>query len=395
MTSSGPTDANADIVPSTGKPLSQFRYGVDPFPATPAPATKFVGGEVGRLMDPNYHNPYTEQMNIGYAFSFDNNNVIEAEYVHVLSLRESKTIDVNPKVPENNGIRLLNPTFAAKGLPELARIDVEMAMGCSRYDGLNISYRRRMSKRFTINTSYVWSKAQAYAGAAASFRNRPTDINNWFAPHDFGPTPSDETHRWVMSAVVDLPWGIKLSPFMQLASARPYNSQQGIDVFGYGRAIAQAIVPTNKPDDYLANKDKSAAELRACMTAGTCIEAPYNSLRGQTFFQFDLRTSKTIRIKERAMVDIFFQMFDLTNRANYGGNFSGNIQSAQFTKPVGFITPSGVVVPKSFSGRDPALRSASSAKSAIQDEGGGQSGTLPALDFRYDGTSGPPCSPVV
>jgi len=27
--------------------------------------TQFQGGEVGRLMDPFYHNPYTEQFNIG------------------------------------------------------------------------------------------------------------------------------------------------------------------------------------------------------------------------------------------------------------------------------------------------------------------------------------------
>jgi len=42
------------------------------------------------------------------------------------------------------------------------------------------------------------------------------------------------------------------------------------------------------------------------------------------------------------------QFFDLFNRANFGNNFSGNIHSSQFLQHTGFITPSGVVVPKSF-----------------------------------------------
>ncbi len=350
LTSSGPADANADAVPGQGKLLSAWRYGVDPLPAIPPPLTEFVGGEVGRLMDPNYHNPYTQQFNIGYAFEIDNSNAIEVDYIHVLSLRESKTIDINPKDPNNGGIRTLNPIFAAKGLPELARIDAEMSIGRSRYDGLNISYRRRMSRHFSINTNYVLSRALAYAGASASFRNRPTDINNWFTPSDLGPTPSDETHRWVFSGIVDMPWGIKLSPVVQWASARPYSSAQGIDVFGYGRNIARAILLTKDPTNYFATKDYTAEQARACLADGSCFQDGFDSLRGTPFFQFDARVGKTIRIKERASVEVFFQGFDLTDRANYGANYNGNIRSSQFRQPVGFITPSGVIVPRSFSG---------------------------------------------
>ena len=350
LTSGGPGDPNADAVPGQGKLLSAWRYGVDPLPAIPPPLTNFVGGEVGRLMDPNYHNPYTQQFNGGYAFQINNSNAIEVDYVHVLGLRESKTIDINPKDPNNGGARVLNPIFASKGMPQLARIDAEMSIGRSRYDGLNVSYRRRMSNHFTVNTNYVLSRALAYAGASASFRNRPTDINNWFSSSDLGPTPSDERHRWVFSGIVDLPWGIKVSPFIQWASARPYSSAQGIDVFGYGRNIARAILLKDKPTDYTATLNYTAAQARTCLASGACFQEGYDALRGTPFFQFDTRIAKTVRIRERAGVDLFFQMFDMTNRANYGANYNGNIRSAQFRQPVGFITPSGVIVPRSFSG---------------------------------------------
>jgi hypothetical protein len=91
-----------------------------------------------------------------------------------------------------------------------------------------------LTKRVSLNTSYVLSRALSYRGAAASYSNAPSNVLNYLAPYDFGPTPSDETHRWVLSGLVQLPWGFQFAPIMQLASARPYNPVQGVDYFGYG-----------------------------------------------------------------------------------------------------------------------------------------------------------------
>jgi len=272
-------------------------------------------------------------------------------------LRESKTFNINPNIV-SLGARPLTAAFKAAGLPVLNRIDVEQSVGRSRYDGLNLSYRRRLSHHFTLNTNYVLSRAVAYNGNSAAFRNRPTDLNDVFAEHDFGPTPNDERHRLVVSGLVDLPLGIQVAPIMQLASARPYTAIQGIDVFGWGggRGNAQAIVNTSNPNDLLANVSKTAAELRACLAAGTCKQVGFNTLRGQAFYQLDARLSKDIKFSERAKLKLIFQAFDLTNRANFGNNFDGNIRNfntdptkSTFRKPIDFITPSGVIVPRSFS----------------------------------------------
>jgi hypothetical protein len=73
-------------------------------------------------------------------------------------------------------------------------------------------------------------------------------------------------------------------------------------------------------------------------------------LRGEAFFQLDTRVSRTFKFGEKARLELIFQAFDLTNRANFGGNYQGNIRSATFMQPTNFITGSGVIVPKSFSG---------------------------------------------
>ena len=58
-----------------------------------------TGTSIGRLMDPNYRTPVTEELNGGYAWAINSKSVFEAEYVHVLSLHENKTINVDPNIP--------------------------------------------------------------------------------------------------------------------------------------------------------------------------------------------------------------------------------------------------------------------------------------------------------
>ena len=137
-----------------------------------------------------------------------------------------------------------------------------------------------------------------------------------------------------------------------LGNGAAFNAPKTYTV-GTGVGAAHAIVPTNSPNNLLAFKSASAADLQACLAAGTCIEAPYDNIRGQVFFQIDMRVSKVVKFGERARLELIFQAFDLTDRANFGNSFTGNIRSSSFGTPNNFITPSGVIVPRSFSGVQP------------------------------------------
>jgi hypothetical protein len=347
----GTTGGASDIVPTTGLPLSQFRYGIDPLPGTAPASTQLTGAAtVGRIIDPKYRNPYTQQWNGGYTWALHEGSVIEVEYVHVLSLHESKSVYINPTI---NGVRFTTPLFQAAGINYSGPIQEYQPSGRSRYDGMNLSYRRRMAKRFSVNATYVLSRGLAYNGNAAAFGNTPTDFLNYYAAHDLGPTPADERHRFTLSGLVDLPWGLKFAPIMQWASGRPYNVTEGItDVYGYGTGVAQthAIVLNSDPTNLLATKAYTTPQLQACLTANTCHQVPYDYLRGEAFFQLDTRLSRTFKLGEKPRLELIFQAFDLTNRANFGANYQGNIRSTTFMQPTNFITGSGVIVPKSFSG---------------------------------------------
>ena len=80
-------------------------------------------GSTGRLMDPNYRTPVTEELNGGYTWAINCKSVFEAEYVHVLSLHENKTINVDPNIPvDPNNITTLSRTGArGRILPSAGR----------------------------------------------------------------------------------------------------------------------------------------------------------------------------------------------------------------------------------------------------------------------------------
>jgi outer membrane receptor protein involved in Fe transport len=359
--------APGDPVPGTGKTLGQWQFGIDPLPTIPPPSTRLATGSVGRLMDPNYRNPVTEEFNGGYSWAVNTNTVFEAEYTHVLGLHENKTINIDQKVPDLTQpigsqccYRPLDAAFAAAGQPRLNSVRDEQSIGRSHYDGMNLSFRQRMSHRFQFAANYTLAWAYSYDGGGGSFRNYPRLSTNPFASYEWGPSPNDERHHVTFSGTVDLPKGFQLSPIMQFGSARPYNLTNSANTLNTGGGTANAVVvPTNAPTAYLTfsaanfGNSISAADTAAqnCfygingVTQG-CTIAKFDPLRGNPFFELDMRLAKNIKIRERMNLQLVAQAFNLTNRGNYGNNFGNSVADpTSFGPPAGFIAPASTIIP--------------------------------------------------
>jgi hypothetical protein len=346
--------APTDTVPGTGKTLGQWQYGIDPLPTIPPPSTQLAVGSIGRLMDPNYRNPVTEEFNGGYSWALNSNMVFEAEYTHVLGLHENRTINIDQRVPANGACcsRPLDAAFAAAGQPRLNSVRNDESIGRSHYDGVNFSFRQRMTHRVQFAANYTLAWAYSYDAGGGSFRNYPRLSTNPFASYEWGPSPNDERHHVTVSGIVDLPKGFQLSPIMQFGSARPYNLTNSGNTLntGGGTAIA-VVVPTNDPTNYFAFAGNNPGAQNCFYglngVAQGCTIAKYDPLRGDPFFELDMRLAKNIRFGERMNLQLLAQAFNLTNRANYGNNFGRNIGDAStFGKPVGFINPASTIIPR-------------------------------------------------
>jgi hypothetical protein len=231
----------------------------------------------------------------------------------------------------------------------------EASVGRSRYDGLNFSYRQRMTRHFSLNANYSLSRAMGWAiesggtDGGSGFRNYPHDPLNPWDPRDFGPTPNDERHHITVSGVFDLPWGIQISPIIQYGSARPYDLISGFDVLARGSGYTRpVIVPNNAPT--AANFIGDSATALACLAAGTCRQLGYDTARGDGFFQTDVRFAKNINLGEHRKLQLIFQAFNLTNKTNYGNDFHNTVGNPAFGTPEGYINPSSATTPRAFVG---------------------------------------------
>jgi len=367
-----------DTVPGTGIPLSSWRFGIDPLPTIPAASHNLTAGSTGRIMDPNYRTPVTEEFNAGYTWAINPKSVFEAEYVHVLGLHENKTINLDPRIPVNTakidstkvtetagGAPTCSPdptkgcgfffpldaAFTSAGVPILGSLRDEQSIGRSRYDGLNISYRQRNFHKMDLMTNYTLSRSVGYGQDGGSFRYYPRDPQRPLAATEFGPAFNDERHHLTVSATGHLPFGLDFSPIMQAGSARPYLVDAGTNQLnlGGGSSASAQVVPNGQPDNVTAFPSKLAAA--QCYYAGNCQVVPYNSKRGNPYFNLDARLAKNLKVGEGRNLQLIFQAFNLTNHANYGNNFGTSSNDPKtFGKAVGFINPTSTYLPRSFQG---------------------------------------------
>src|SRR5882757_4992934 len=246
----GPHDPNCNVnnglVPGTNILLTNYRYGVDPAPTIPPASYNLAAGSTGRIMDPNFRNPYTQQINAGFQYAVNPHGVFEVEYVQARGIHEDKTVNTNPTEYFNGSIRPYSAAFAAAGVPVLGRFGVEKSIGRSYYDGLNVSYRQSTWKHFSTVLNYTYSKALAFEGNPAAFRNSSTNpFLGEFRQPDHGTAPNDERHHVTAAGTVTLPFRIEISPILSIGSARPLSiveSSSDLWGVGSGRSSPHALI---------------------------------------------------------------------------------------------------------------------------------------------------------
>lgn len=318
-----------DIGPADAGDFSGFRFGVDPLPFA-APDTDLAAGSTVRYLDPNFQNAYSQQWTAGYERKIGDKWVAGADYIHILGLHEQMTVEANPK-PVGGGPRRMSAAFDAAGVTNpLGSVRLFQSNGRSRYDAMTLSVRRSLDKHLAMQASYVLSRSVTWGGRYSTSYNfgrarvSDTDV---FAPGEFGPSSADERHRFVTSAIVRLPWDLELAPVVQAASARPYTAYSGQDLNGdgvYGGSGEEGIFG----DRLIVNG----------------VQLPVNSMRGDPFFQADLRVSKGIRLGERVQARLFGDFFNLFNTDNFGNNyFNVGLEAHQNPRPRGVFGKQGEV----------------------------------------------------
>ncbi len=314
-----------------------------PPPSIPRPLNNPLSGTRGRMLDPDFQSPYTQQWNLGYAQEIGRNMAVEFDYIHILGLHEFTGLDINPRIgplinaqrSSPNPGRVLTAQFAAHaaeltaafGTPTpFGRITVAQSDSRSRYDAFTASFKKRYADKFQLNAHYTYSKSRAWFGATADFGLQPQNLFVKFDPINNGPTAEDEPQRFVVSGIFDLPWGFQVAPIFQMASARPYS------------IFPACLCDINRDG---VNNDRESVN----PGVDDQHKLPINNQRGDKFSQLNLRVSKFFKWGERYKLGLFFEAFNVFNTGNFGNQFQNVTGEPDFGKPINFFGATGFSEP--------------------------------------------------
>lgn len=265
-----------------------FQIG-DPLPPSQAPSATLPND----VLSPDWKIPYTSQFSAGVSHQLNQTSAFDADYIHVAVRDQYVRFKFNG-IPTPGGSRML-PDFG--GGPRLYA-----PLGFSDYNGLNLSYRTRVTKGIQFQASYTLSKVEGNllpgsdefrlgspgicTHCALDFKIGPKDD-----PRMTGPLVPDARHRIVIAGTFDLPAEFRVSGFFRARSGQPFNAFLETDV----------------------NQDG----LRYDIT-----DSHVNSRKGPSFSQLDVRLSKAFNLKQVRLEGIL-EVFNLFNAENPAGNRQG------------------------------------------------------------------------
>ncbi|HEY0100575.1 MAG TPA: carboxypeptidase regulatory-like domain-containing protein [Pyrinomonadaceae bacterium] len=305
----------------------------------------------GPLFSTEFQVPYSIQYAVGVQRELPWKMLFQADFNYRKGLHEVIVYDINKIDDDITGPRSAFPNT----------VPYADSSGFSTYMAGLFRLDRRFSNGFQMTASYSLSRFKAFGGDALGLGATVTDLNN-FRP-EFGPAGLDRTHRFVVSAIYELPFfrtssnafkrnvlggwqvsmistafsGIPQSVFLphfadlsRTGTFQTYlpgtrNGSIGRDI----RNVADlnslitaynASIPTLGVDCGLENSptgrcDSTHPSYFDPLTRLALLPAD-TQLGGDSIISQDVRLTKTFRFGERSSLDLIGEVFNLFNVAN-------------------------------------------------------------------------------
>jgi hypothetical protein len=292
----------------------------------------------------NLRQPFVHQFSAGFQRELLKDLVLTADYIGTRGRHFQRQVEVNKQFSGPP----VNPSFGA--------VIETQTIANTLFDGLLVTADKRFSRRFQLLGSYTLSRSINQDNDLLGFisiSSLPTNPGI-----DTGPAPNESRHRFVLSGVFDLPYGIQFSPILTTFSSVPVNIVQNADFSGgfgtgfnrlpgLGRNAGNRTVTTGADVNKIIDAFNADPALVA-IHGGPIAPVDPNVNLSHPFFTFDFRLIKRFTFKEHYKLEVGAEAFNIFNHVNILGiansNYSGlqnNVENGNFGKPLG-VTPGGV-----------------------------------------------------
>ncbi|MPZ16308.1 MAG: TonB-dependent receptor plug domain-containing protein [Luteitalea sp.] len=269
------------------------------------------------LDNPDRHIPFTHQLSAGYERQLWSSVSLSLDYVHAFGRAQFMTQDLNP--PERLGEGRTDPVVRPN--PEFRQaVFTRINAGETDYDALQLQLEKRFAQSFSSRVAYTL----AYSRGNTSGVGIPTSsfqlADDLRLDRNTGPTDIDRRHNFVWSGDVFVPrtGGLTFSWVARALSGLPFT-----------------IIDTDvDPDRNGILFDPLAAGAYSGEGEDAFdveFDGGRNGARGPGFFQLDVRWGYKFRVGDSRALDLFVDVFNLTNRSNFD-NPDGDRRSVDFLR---------------------------------------------------------------
>ncbi|HEY9402094.1 MAG TPA: carboxypeptidase regulatory-like domain-containing protein [Pyrinomonadaceae bacterium] len=306
-----------------------------------------TGAISGPLFSTEYEVPYSIQYSFGVQRELPWNMLLQADFNYRKGVHEVLTYDINQHDNAVTGPRI-DPSIFDNAVPYAD------SSGFSTYKALLLRLDRRFNRGFQMTASYSLSRFKAFGGDVLGLGAIGTDLND--LRKEFGPAGLDRTHRFVLSAVWDVPFfrdstsgfkrnvlgGWNVSFISTAFSGVPFSAFLPHDVDLSGTGTFLTYLPGTGPGS-IGRDIRSVSDLNTIIRAYNqnipnlattsedghffdvfgdeltpIAELPAGTpLGGDSLISQDVRLTKRIRFNERLSLDLIGEVFNLFNVANY------------------------------------------------------------------------------
>ncbi|MGH9937397.1 MAG: hypothetical protein ACREAM_14215, partial [Blastocatellia bacterium] len=273
---------------------------------------------------------------LGFEYGLTKDTSVGASYLYVKGTNLTRTRDLNLPAPAPTTIRiqggpddgrtvtfLRHPgaTAPARPVAGFGRISQFEATADSTYNALSLTFKKRLSRNFLLDASYVWSKVldnvpdqtSVVVGGGDDAKQAQ---QTFLLSDDRGPGAADTPHRFVLNGLWQLNYfndlkgparallgGWEFSGIVQIASNQPLNELLGADLNNDGN---------NRTD-----RTPSVGR---------------NTIRGDAVETVDLRVTKSFGFKEdKFRVQLIGELFNAFNHTNIAPSLAAYFQNNRYS----------------------------------------------------------------
>jgi len=278
----GETQQSYVIYGTTADPLSFYPGLPSPAELQNAPTAIPTSYRVERSLQA----PYAIETSVALERQFGEANSLSIAYINSRGNHQFFTNNVN--APEPSTYSYLDPT-AVTGADRPNGVNENIfeyeSQGLFKQGQLMTSLTFHAGRKLDIFAHYALGSASSDAVGANSFPSNPYDILQ-----DYGRAPFDFRHTLFVGGMISLPHGVRLSPFFQARSGRPYNIILSQDLNGSAVLNQRPAFASELSDP----ADVVTTSFGSFDTTPVADErpVPFNYLTGPGYFDLNLRVGK-------------------------------------------------------------------------------------------------------